>query len=83
VSRGGAAARDTRRSVDSGKAPIQRPVIAFEIPPSAESPFIFRRDFLAAIRSAISSAQIAGTIDTAVAVACFKALPVVAEPATA
>ena len=70
-----AAPRKTRRSVDSGKAPIQRPVIAFEIPPSAESPFIFRREFLAAIRASVGKAQIRGEISAAIAVECNRALP--------
>jgi hypothetical protein len=49
--------------------------ITITIPPAAESPFLFRRAFLAAIRSAISQAQIAGELEAAVVVECFKALP--------
>jgi hypothetical protein len=50
--------------------------ITFTIPPPADSPFLFRRAFLEAIRSAISEAQILGEIDAAMALECFKALPV-------
>lgn len=65
----------------SARGAALRPVIsiAFEIPPLNENAFLFRREFLAAIRGAISSAQIAGRIDVDLAVACFRALPI-AEP---
>lgn len=53
--------------------------VTFEIPPPADSQFLFQRAFLDAIRKAISEAQIRGDIDTDVAVACFRALPI-AEP---
>jgi hypothetical protein len=49
--------------------------ITFEIPPAADSPFLFRRAFLAAIRTAISQAQIDCRIDAAIAVECNRALP--------
>jgi hypothetical protein len=49
--------------------------IAVEIPPAPENAFLFRRAFLGAIRKAIGDAQIAGDIDAATAVECFKALP--------
>jgi hypothetical protein len=49
--------------------------ITFTIPAPADSPFLFRRAFIAAIRSAIAAAQTAGEPDVDVAVACFKALP--------
>jgi len=49
--------------------------ITFTIPGPADSPFLFRRAFIAAIRSAIAAAQTAGVLDTDRAVACFKALP--------
>jgi hypothetical protein len=55
--------------------------IAVTIPPQSDSAFVFRREFLGAIRKAISEAQVAGTIDTDIAVACFKALPI-ADPTT-
>lgn len=53
--------------------------ITIEIPPLSDQPFIFRRAFLGAVRTAISQAQIAGRIDVELAVACFRALPI-AEP---
>jgi hypothetical protein len=53
--------------------------LTVEIPPAAESQFLFRRAFLNAIRLAINEAQIAGTIDAPTAVECFKALPIM-EP---
>jgi hypothetical protein len=49
--------------------------ITFEIPPASEQSFIFRREFLGAIRTAIGNAQIAGEIDAELAIACCKALP--------
>ncbi len=49
--------------------------IAVNMPAPAESPFLFRRAFLNAIRTAISQAQIDGRIDAATAVACNRALP--------
>jgi hypothetical protein len=55
-------------------APDQ-PGITFQIPPPADSPYLFRRAFLASIRQAIGAAQVAGELDTATAVECFKALP--------
>jgi hypothetical protein len=61
-----------------GAAPRAHTVV-FTIPPLCEQPHVFRRELLNAIRLAISSAQVAGTIDTAVAVECLKALPI-AEP---
>lgn len=48
--------------------------VTFEIPPPAD-PFLFRRALLEAIRLAIGEAQVAGKIDAATAVACFRALP--------
>jgi hypothetical protein len=62
-------------------AESQPSVVTITIPRLAENAYLFRRDFVAAIRGAISYAQIAGTIDTDAAVACFNALPV-AEPTT-
>jgi len=49
--------------------------IAITIPPRADSPFLFRRAFLAAIRKAVSEAQIRGDI-SAIAVECNRALPI-------
>jgi hypothetical protein len=56
------------------------PAITFTIPPPADSPFLFRRALLDAIRSAISAAQIAGGIDTSLAIDCLKALPMPDAP---
>ena len=50
--------------------------ITVELPPPADSQFLFSREFLNAIRLAISKAQIRGDIDAPLAVACFKSLPV-------
>jgi hypothetical protein len=47
--------------------------VTVAIPPPAESPFVFRRAFLHAIRKAIGDAQIAGELDETTAVECFKA----------
>ena len=49
--------------------------ITVEIPPASETPFLFRRAFLHAVRLAIGAAQIAGTVDAATLVECMRALP--------
>jgi hypothetical protein len=49
--------------------------ITFELPAAGDSPFIFRRRFLGAIRDAIAHAQINGEVDAEIAVECFKSLP--------
>jgi hypothetical protein len=51
------------------------PALAVQIPAAADSPFLFRREFIHAIRAAIGAAQIAGDIDAQTAVECMKALP--------
>jgi hypothetical protein len=64
----------------SARGAAPRPVVSFtfEMPPAADSQFLFRRAFLAAIRKAISEAHIRGEISAAIAVECNRALP--AEP---
>jgi hypothetical protein len=54
---------------------VRRPPLTVEIPPAAESPFLFRRAFVHAIRVAIGDAQIAGELDAATAVECLRSLP--------
>ena len=49
--------------------------LTIEIPPAAESPYLFRRIFLHNIRLAIGQAQLAGTIDAQTAVELLRALP--------
>jgi hypothetical protein len=49
--------------------------ITFIMPPASESPFLFRRALLAAIRSAISEAHVDGQIDVQTTVAALGALP--------
>jgi hypothetical protein len=49
--------------------------LAVQIPPAAETPFLFRRAFLHSIRVAIGQAQIAGEIDAATCVELLHALP--------
>jgi hypothetical protein len=54
--------------------------ITFKLPPQAESPFLFRRTLLNAIRLAVSDAHIAGQIDVKTAVAALAALPMPDAP---
>jgi len=54
--------------------------ITFTVPPPSNSPFIFRRAFLGAIRTAISQAHADGMIDVKTAVAALAALPIADPP---
>ena len=49
--------------------------VTIEIPAAADSPFLFRRAFVHAIRVAIGAAQIRGDIDACTTVELLRALP--------
>jgi hypothetical protein len=76
----GAGNSGAARSSNGNGASLSRPRITFEIPPPADSQYLFRRTFIAKIRSAIAQAQTAGEIDTPTAIACFKCLPIADPP---
>jgi hypothetical protein len=79
---GDTSGRGLRSTRDSASLSQARPHITFEIPPRSDQPYLFRRDFVNAIRTAIGKAQIEGEIDAALAVECLKALLVASpEPA--
>jgi hypothetical protein len=49
--------------------------LTVEIPPAAETAFLFRRAFVHAIRVAIGAAHNNGELDAVTAVECLRALP--------